>query len=198
VSVCANCTLNGRGTVSADVINLGSVAPGTVGSLPAAGTLTVSGNYTQSGVLDELIGSSGNGLLKVGGSVTLGTSARLMIDLLNGFRPTVGETFDVVNYGAGQSGDFANASSPTFAMDGWDWSIDYAYKGSEVLLTAVAPTGTVSAPEPASWALLTLGLLALAARWWLGLPRQRRLPIQRSRQRLRWNRPRCSADCCNF
>ena len=91
----------------------------------APGTLTVEGNYAQSGgTLTEVIGGTGAsqaGLIDVlggaiplsagtldvpGAAVTL-SGGTLVADFANGFSPTLGETFTVMSFTAGDlSGEF--------------------------------------------------------------------------------------------
>ena len=132
--------------------------------VPTVGSLSVNGSFTQSGgTFDELIGLAGNGLLNVNGPVVLEDSATLDITLLSGVTPTDGETFDIMNYLGTENGVFADApSGQEFAMDGWNWDINYGFDGNVVLLTAVSPE-TVSTPEPSALPMLATGLLARGA-----------------------------------
>ena len=141
----------------------GTITPGS-SIVPTVGSLSVNGSFTQSGgTFDELIGLAGNGLLNVNGPVVLEDSATLDITLLSGVTPTDGETFDIMNYLGTENGVFADApSGQEFAMDGWNWDINYGFDGNEVLLTAVSPE-TVSTPEPSALLMLATGLLALGA-----------------------------------
>jgi len=137
----------------------GMITPGN-STTGIPGTLTFAGSFTQTGgTFEELIGPAGNGLLGVSGAATLGGSAMLDITLLHGFTPADGESFDIMDYGS-ESGMFANAPTGGFTLDGWNWDINYAYNGDEILLTAESPS-TTATPEPSSWLLLFSGLLAL-------------------------------------
>jgi hypothetical protein len=155
-------TFSGMGTVTGSVLNSGGIfQPGGNGG---PGTLVVEGYEQQSGaIFDELIDASGNGaLVAVTGGIQLDSGALLDIDLLNGFKPTDGETFDIM--GALQiSGAFANAPTTGFEVDGFDWTI--TYDPGEIVLDAVSPVsgGTPPTPEPSSVLLLALGGLAVAA-----------------------------------
>jgi hypothetical protein len=158
--------LSGEGEVNGDTYNTGgTVRPGDGGT---GGTLYL-GQYAQgSGAMfDTLIGASNYGrILGVGDSpFTLVSGALLEINLVDGFKPTDGETFEILN-AAEIAGTFANAPSSGFEMDGFDWTI--AYDSDEVILEAVSPVsgvgGSTSVPEPSSPALLALGVLALLVR----------------------------------
>jgi fibronectin-binding autotransporter adhesin len=154
-------TLQGYGTINGSVTINGTVTPG----LPTGGgVLTINGPTTLAGGnFNELIGTGGNGLLDVNGAATLGASEDLSIKLLTGETPTDDEMFDIMNYSGTETGQFANAGSGDFTMDGWNWLINYDYDGDEVLLEALSPVTTTSTPEPSAILMLAMGLLALAA-----------------------------------
>ncbi len=98
--------LSGVGTISGNLTNKGTVRPGGTG---AAGTLTVTGNYTQTatGVLNIELGGTGAGtfdVLAVGGVANL--NGTLNVSLINGFNPANGNTFVVLTF-ASRSGTFS-------------------------------------------------------------------------------------------
>jgi hypothetical protein len=104
------------GSVDGSVGNTGGdvVAGINPGSSPTPGLLTIDGNYAQSGtgVFTEVIGGTGSGqagaLDVSGGTVTLSGGA-LQVDFANGFKPTLGETFTVMNFTPGDlNGQFAS------------------------------------------------------------------------------------------
>ncbi len=162
-------TVLGTGTIDGNVtLTGGAVQPG---QLNAPGTLTMNGNYSHSNAaFNELINSSGNGLFVVNGFATLGPGALLNIDLLDGFTPTDGETFILMDYFSGSGGAFANAPTTGFQMDGFNWTI--AYNSTDIVLDAGTPFGTTPTPEPGSVVLLVFGLAALS--W----QRLRKKPIE--------------------
>jgi RHS repeat-associated protein len=104
-------TLNSSGTIAANLVNNGLVSPGS-----SPGILTVQGNYTQSnvGVLTVEIGGAlpGNGFdqLLASGSATL--DGALNIELVNGFGPAAGQTFQVMSL-HGLTGAFATINGLT-------------------------------------------------------------------------------------
>jgi hypothetical protein len=99
--------LSGTGTVNGNLVNAGLVTPGGDGT---AGTLTVTGSYTQtdSGVLSIDLGGltagSGYDQLLVSGPVTLGGTLR--VQLINAFQPFPGDTFSILTFSS-RTGDFA-------------------------------------------------------------------------------------------
>ena len=130
--------VQGTGTISgAYLMSGGTITPGS-GTLGVPGTLAINGSFTQTGgTFDELIGPTGSGLLDVAGTIDLDGS--LSIDLLSAFTPTDLETFDIMNYAGAEMGEFTNAPTSGFMMDGWNWEIDYG--GGEVILTAESESG---------------------------------------------------------
>ena len=100
--------LTGIGTVAAGVINGGVVEPGN-----GVGSLTISGNYEQtgSGSLRVQIGGltpeTEFDRLTVTGAATL--TGTLAISLTNGFTPTVGDSFIVMTF-ASRNGDFTQVN----------------------------------------------------------------------------------------
>jgi hypothetical protein len=99
--------LSGSGTIAASVQNAAEID---IGSIDAAGLLTITGNYTQisAGVLSLKIGGYNPGTdfdqLSVYGTATL--DGTVNISLFNGFVPTLGDGFQVLTFGA-VTGDFA-------------------------------------------------------------------------------------------
>ncbi|MEK6676577.1 MAG: hypothetical protein AABZ47_13105, partial [Planctomycetota bacterium] len=92
--------------------NAGRVEPG---GDAAAGTLSVTGNYTQTsgGILNIELGGTGQGqfdTLSVSQQVTL--SGTLNVTLLPGYTPQAGNSFTGVTF-AGRTGDFATVNLPT-------------------------------------------------------------------------------------
>src|SRR4029077_4650382 len=93
-------TLAGAGTISGNVTNDGRVSPGSAG---APGMLTVVGNYSQAQYATLMIQIAGANagefsVLNVLGTANL--SGQLDPVLLNGFVPTIGESFTFLTYGS--------------------------------------------------------------------------------------------------
>jgi hypothetical protein len=99
--------LTGSSTLIGDVINAGTVAPGN-----SPGTLTINGNYTQTGTgrLEIEVGGTAAGQydrLIVTGTANLGGT--LNTTLVNGFTPAPGDSFPVLQY-TGSTGSFAQVT----------------------------------------------------------------------------------------
>jgi hypothetical protein len=93
--------LSGSGIIEASVQNASEID---IGTIDAAGSLTITGDYTQTstGVLTLKIGGYNPGTdfdqLNVSGTATL--DGTVNITLLNGFTPTPGDGFQVLTFGA--------------------------------------------------------------------------------------------------
>jgi autotransporter-associated beta strand protein len=150
-------TLAGRGTVYGNVRNHGKVSPGDVLGVP--GTLTVVQSYTQAQYAHLMIQIAGANagqfsVLDVLGFANL--SGHLDPVLLNGFVPTVGETFTFLNYGAVNGTLFMFNPNIDNLPEHWEVS----YFPTHAILAVVA--GNVPVPDQGStFVLLTLGLLCL-------------------------------------
>jgi hypothetical protein len=113
--------LQGSGTISNNVSNSGTVAPG-----DSPGTLQISGNYTQTsaGTLQIEIGGTTAGTqydqLHVSGAASL--NGALQVVLVNGFSPASGDSFDILDWGT-LSGKFSAKQLPSLTAPlGWDLS----------------------------------------------------------------------------
>src|SRR5262249_30750003 len=103
----------GTGTISGNVTNTASVNPGGTG---AAGTLIVTGNYTQTsaGTLNIDLGGTAGGQfdqLKVSGTSTL--DGTLQVGLINGYSPAGGDSARVLTFNS-RTNDFASKNGLTF------------------------------------------------------------------------------------
>ncbi len=129
-------TLAGTGTINGTVTNtMGKISPG--GALGEPGVLTVGNNYTQmarAGLVIR-IGGAGAGqgsVLDVHGNANLDGSLEPV--LLNGFVPSVGQSFTIMNY-ASFAGFFSCIQHQVFDHGRKRWALTY-YPTSAVL-TAV-------------------------------------------------------------
>jgi T5SS/PEP-CTERM-associated repeat protein/autotransporter-associated beta strand protein len=129
----AGTTLGGSGTVGGITINAGGIlAPG-----DSPGILTVNGNYNQTsgGVLNVEIGGAAPGAgfdqVAVSGSATVGGT--LNLSLVNGFRPTVGQTFAIIT-SSSETGNFSTINSSGFTVRS-----DASNAGIVLTVTSVVP-----------------------------------------------------------
>jgi hypothetical protein len=149
-------TLAGTGTVGGTVVNAGVVSPG-----DAPGTVTVNGNYTQMGsgtLLIDIAGASAGqfSVLDVLGTANL--NGQLDPVLLNGFIPTVGESFAFLLYGSHTGSLFIHDPNIDDLMEHWMLT----YEPGEAILTVAS--GNVSVPDQGpSFLLLALSFLGVAA-----------------------------------
>ena len=147
--------LTGVGTIDGSV----TMAGGTIRS--GGDPLTITGNFDMStkDIFSETIsGGQAFGEVVVDGVTTL--AGTLDISFLNGFFPTNGQQFVILQSLGGLSGTFASIDGLTFGPGGLDsWSISYG--NDEVTLTANAPLTPV--PEPGSASILATALLALGS-----------------------------------
>jgi hypothetical protein len=131
-------TLLGQGKLAAAVTSSSTVTVGD--STSKAGLLTVSGAYTQkpAGVLDVAIGGTTVGSqysqLAVSNGVSL--NGTLTIKLINGFVPTIGETFTILT-GSAVSGTFSKVNGTSINSSE---HFDVSYTATAVTLTVVSGT----------------------------------------------------------
>jgi len=154
-------TVVGTGIINGNLIFTGGTMQ--PGGMATPGKLTINGNYIDSNTsFNELISGTGNGLLSINGTSTIGADSQLNIDLLGGFTPISGEMFTLMDFTSG-SGAFTNAPSTGFEMDGYNWTI--AYNTTDIVLDAGSPIASPT-PEPDSLILMGTGLAALATFLW--------------------------------
>jgi autotransporter-associated beta strand protein len=151
-------TLVGTGTINGNVFttNNGRVSPGEVLGVP--GMLTVVHNYTQTQFATLMIQIAGAtagdfSVLNVLGNANL--NGDLHPVLLNGFVPTIGQTFTFLDY-ASLTGGFSRIRNQVFDDGMLQWSV--IYENNNAILTV----GPNTIPDQGStFLLLTLGLLGL-------------------------------------
>jgi len=144
-------TLNGAGTLTANLQNDATVAPG---SPSTTGTINLIGNYTQGsgGKLSvKLNGSSSFDVLAVSGTSTIDGTFTAALN----YTPVIGTQFTVLTF-ASRTGDFATYTLPAM--------ITSSYTPTSLVLTAVAPQtdlaafmngqSTVSATSPLSYPII--------------------------------------------
>lgn len=162
VTVQSGASLLGTGSVTAALNNFGVVTPGSMNSI---GTLTLTGNYTQStsGVLAVAVSSMGNAsLLKITGTASLGGSA-LIVPLGGGI--TNGARYTIVTASGGVNGAFSSVSSasPLLAFSlSYDVNDVYA-TAAQLGLSSVGGTGNQRAVAGAFDAAMAANGSAYAA-----------------------------------
>src|SRR5262249_53611514 len=130
-------TLGGSGTVGAVTANSGNIVPG-----PSPGILNTSGNVTLSGstsVVLELGGLAAGtqyDRLNVNGNVSL-SGANLVGSLINGFSPSPGNQFVIIQSTGNITGTFAQGN--IIAFGGKTFNITYT-SNSVILTTASSRT----------------------------------------------------------
>jgi hypothetical protein len=146
-------TISGNGTIGGDVNNGGAISPGN-----SPGVLVIEGNLAQGeggSILIELSGTAARSqydTLQVDGK--LSADGTLEVSLLDGFQPSPGDTFDILDFGS-LSGGFEEVILPNLAGTiGWDDS-------------SLLVDGSISVvPEPATIIPLCLGLMIGLTYYW--------------------------------
>jgi autotransporter-associated beta strand protein len=149
-------SLAGVGTIDANLTNNSKVSPGSTG---APGALTVTGSYTQAQyatLMIQIAGASAGefSVLNVLGTANL--AGQLDPLLLNGFVPTIGESFTFLTYGS-VNGTLIMLNRNIDNLPE-HWEVSYF----PTFATLTVEPGNVSVPDQGStFLLLTLGLLGL-------------------------------------
>lgn len=147
----SSAVVGGRGTISGDLNNRagGVVTPGN-----SPGTLSITGDFTQdelSSLLIELAGDTSGlfDVLDVAGTAAL--AGTVEVALLNGFSPTPGDSFDILNAAAITVDDLSLQNLG--GLFGWS-IVTHPVGGESLRLTVV--------PEPVTAAMFFLGLTGIA------------------------------------
>lgn len=163
VTVLSGGELKGTGTLSSINIQSGGiVAPGMSPGCLTTSSLTMAGTYQA-----ELGGTApctGYDQIIVTGSTVDVTGGTLAVSLYNGFKPTKGETFTIIN-NQGTSpvtGTFTNlAEGATFSLGGYVFRISYVGgDGNDVVLTTLSVPTT---PNTGAYLLMTNPIIAIGA-----------------------------------
>jgi T5SS/PEP-CTERM-associated repeat protein len=151
--------LSGNGVIRSDgVVDFGGVHNFTGQVLPGSspGTLTIEGNYEQTGGLlgIEIAGTALGefDVLKVTGDVSL--DGDLLLQFIDGFAPRQGDEFMFLDVDGTLIGEFANVQVRGL-MPGFQFELRPDVDG----LAMVALNDGVSVPEPASVAMFFVGML---------------------------------------
>jgi hypothetical protein len=153
-------TMNINGSVTAaNLINTGVITIHSgdgltigTGDDPSGFTLLEDATLTE-----MLFSDSSYSVMNVDGSVSL--FGALDIQFADGFMPTVGDTFDILNFTPGSlTGNFSNVISST------NFLVTYDNADGKIILTATNPDGTTTpeTPEPGTIILFSSALVALA------------------------------------
>ena len=145
--------LCGNGTVQSDVTigQYSTIAPGGNPCLPescAPGLLTIDGDYTQTeeGYLFLELGGTMRGeeydVLNITGNATLG--GMLDIAFLEGFTPTLGDTFDILDWATTftTGSQFDSLMLPELVDDDWYWNTSRLYTTGTLSVATTVPEPT--------------------------------------------------------
>jgi fibronectin-binding autotransporter adhesin len=155
-TVASGATLGGSGSIAANITASGIVSPG--GNTATAGTLAVTGGATFSAgstALFEIGGTAAGQFDELNLSGALAAGGTFDVDLIGGFNPVAGNSFDVL--------DFSSATG-TFTLSLPALGGGLAWNTASLLTTGTISVvnAVVSVPEPSSL-VLGAGMLALAA-----------------------------------
>jgi T5SS/PEP-CTERM-associated repeat protein len=154
-------TVAGDGALNATVVNRGVLSPGRQPGIltdVSPGALDVNGNYLQSAAgrlqlrLGGTVPESQYDRLRVSGAVTL--HGTLSVDLANSFTPSVGDGFDILDWGS-LSGTFSTVILPGLA-DELVWNTSQLYTDGIISVVAMLPgdyneNGVVDAADYVLW-----------------------------------------------
>jgi T5SS/PEP-CTERM-associated repeat protein len=155
ISVGASGTVTGNGTIVGTLSNAGIVAPG-----QSVGSLSVSGNYSQSAIGKlkiELAGTSAGDYdtLNISAQATLAGTLDVELGLNGGnpFVPQLGDTFQFLTAGGGVVGKFTTADLPTLAA-GKMWQVRYSATATTLVVKLAGDyndNGVVDAADYTVW-----------------------------------------------
>jgi len=145
-------SLFGSGTINGALTSSGTITPG--GSSTATGILTDKGAYTQNsaGALDISIGgtTAGTQYDQLNSTASAKLGGTLTTNLINGFVPTVGQSFAIMNFSS-ETGTFAScdgrAGGTTCPINSSE-HFNVTYNSTDVVLTVAS--GAASGPGPVS------------------------------------------------
>ena len=156
-------TLGGHGAVERLVVENATLAPG-----ESAGLFSVRRDLSfQAGTLAMELGGlargSGHDALDIGGRVDLGSDTVLALRFIGGFRAQAGQRFDLVDGDTDVFGSFANVADGARLLtdDGAGSFLVHYGTGQGLRLSDFQAAAPV--PEPGTWGLMALGLLAVGA-----------------------------------
>ena len=141
-TVASGALLGGNGTISGNLINNGTVSPGN-----SPGTITVTGNYTQSStgnLIIELASASSFDHLAVTGTASL--AGALQVNTLGGFNP-LGQTFTFLTAPGGVTGTFGTFTTNFTGGAAIKAAVLYAPTSASVAFTQLPFAGFAITPN---------------------------------------------------
>ena len=154
-------TFGGSGTVSGNVNNSGNVGPGN-----SPGILGITGHFTQTSTsvlaieIGGLIAGSEYDQVQIGGLATLG--GILDVSLINGFLPTVGDQFEILQYNS----IFDDFDTFLGLNLGGGLFLEPIVSSKSYILETRFNSSSASIPEPSTYLLFAFGLMSLGLRKW--------------------------------
>lgn len=144
--------VNGAGNYTGNILFSDGFSPGNSPAQVSFGNLMFDATTSLKIELAGLTPGTAFDQLLIGGNATLGNAA-LIVDLINGYAPTIGNTFEILDVSGTRFGRFAGlGEGAIFRADGQDFSITYTGgDGNDVFLTSINPAPV---PEPSPFALL--------------------------------------------
>jgi fibronectin-binding autotransporter adhesin len=147
VTIASGALLKGNGGVSAANIESGGiVAPGHSPGCITANSVTMNGTYTAQ--IGGTTACTDYDQLQVSNSVNV-TSGTLQLSLINGFTPSVGQSFEIIDNSGNSpvTGTFSGLpEGATFTSSGYTFQVSYkGGDGNDVTLTVVNPSSSSSA-----------------------------------------------------
>lgn len=141
-------------------VSSGTIEVGPGGPFIFQGDLSLGATTTPSEVIDQIGGSSEADYGSIDPGLLSISDTTLILDDLNGFTPTNGETFVVASTGGRITGTF---NDNTISFAGGTFSVEYSPAGytNDVVLVWEAPASSV--PEPPTRLLFALSLAGLGA-----------------------------------
>jgi len=153
LTVSSGALLKGSGgTIPTTTIDSGgSVAPGDSPGCLSSSNITLDGNYDA--YLGGQTACSGYDQIDVGGNAAI-SGASLNVTIANGFVPSVGETFTIIEGGSGTTTGVFNGLSEgsTFSVGSTTFQITYrgGSSNNDVILTVIQSSGSSSSATPKS------------------------------------------------
>jgi len=177
VTVNANGTLGGTGTIARDVDVFGTLAPGASIESLDTGALSIAATGTLDNELGRNSGTPVSDIVNVTGAVTLAAGANLKLTLFAGLgQPVFGDIFYLVANDSADAvtGVFTKLDGTTtmlvegsvFTWNSQSWQITYKanYQAGGGSSFAGGNDIAIKVPEPATMGLLAIGGLALLRR----------------------------------